>query len=183
MTVLRRAPTGRGIALCIWGAAAILLAACSGSPSSSPTGQIGTSGPVAINSATGTTLVQQGAQLKLSATVTPDPTNAGVTWTLVGGGTLSAVTNKSVTYTAPTGITGSISPLLTATSVADTTQNSQALLLVQGTPVIDATDLFPGNVAVLYTTQISVSGGLDPYTWSVSGGALPPGMTLGTSTS
>ncbi len=54
---------------------------------------------------------------------------------------------------------------------------------MQGTPVIDAIDLFPGNVAVLYTTQISVSGGLDPYTWSVSGGALPPGMALGTSTS
>lgn len=182
MTVLRRTPNGRGIGLGIWAATSILLGACSGSPSSTPTGQIGTSGTVAINSSTGSAIVQQGAQITFTATVTPDPTSAGVTWTLVGSGTLSAVTNKSATYTAPTGITGSVSPLLTATSVADTTQNSQALLLVQGTPVIDPTILFPGNVATLYTTQVSVSGGLDPYTWSMSGGTLPPGMTLGTST-
>ena len=183
MTVLRRSPTGRGARLYFWAAISILLAACSGSPTSTPTGQIGTSGPVAINSSTGTTLVQQGAQLNLTATVTPDPTGVGVTWTLVGNGTLTNVTNKSVTYTAPTGITGTISPLLTATSVANTAQNSQALLLVQGTPVIDPIILFPGNVASLYTTQVSVSGGLDPFTWSLSSGTLPPGVALVASTS
>ncbi len=77
---------------------------------------------VALNSSTGTTIVQQGAQMILSATVTADPTNAGVNWALSGDGTLSNMTKKSVTYTAPTGVTGSISPILTATSIADTAQ-------------------------------------------------------------
>ncbi len=182
MTVPRRAPIGRGTSLCVWAASSIVLAACSGSPTSVPTGQIGTSGPVAINSATGATLVQQGTSLNFTATVTPDPNSAGVTWTLVGDGALINVTTKSVTYSAPTGITGTISPLLTATSIADTTHSSQTLLLVQGTPIIDPIILFPGNVASLYTTHVSVSGGLDPFVWSVSSGTLPPGMALAAST-
>jgi hypothetical protein len=182
LTVFRRAPFGRDTWLGVLAATSTLLGACSGSPASTTTGPVGTSIGVALNSATGTTLVQQGAQLNLSATVTSDPTNAGVSWLLTGAGTLSNQTKTSVTYTAPTGITGSISPILTATSIADNTKTATALLLVQGTPVINPTDLFPANVGSPYTAQITVSGGLDPFTWILSGGALPPGVTLAAGT-
>jgi len=181
LRVIRREPFGRGKSLGLLVAFSGLVAACSGSSGSSVTGPVGTSVGVSLNSTTGTTVVQQGAQLGFLATVSSDPTNAGVRWTLVGEGTLSSITKTSVTYTAPTGITGSYSPTLTATSIADATKTATALLVVSGTPVIDPTDLFPANVGSLYTAQVSASGGLAPYVWTVSGGALPPGVALGAS--
>ncbi len=182
MTVLRRAPLGRGTWLGLLAASSILLEACSGSSASTVTGPVGTSVGVSLNSSTGSTLVQQGATVIISATVSADPTNAGVTWNLAGVGTLSNITKTEVTYTAPTGVTGSVSPILTATAIADITKTATALLVVLGTPVIDPTELFPANVGSLYTAQVSVSGGLAPFTWAQTGGTLPPGIALGAST-
>ncbi len=138
---------------------------------------------VTVQSASGSTVVQQGGTLLLTAEVTSDPTNAGVTWTLNGEGQLSAVTKTSATYTAPTGVVGSTSPILVATSIADSSKTFTALLLVQGTPVIDPTNLFPGNVNSPYNSQISVSGGLGPYVWELTAGTVPPGTNLGVSSS
>jgi hypothetical protein len=183
LTVLARAPLGRGIWVSLLAAVCALLEACSGSASSPITGQLGVSVGVALNSASGTNLVQQGTTLAWLATVTSDPTNAGVVWSLVGAGTLSDKTTTSVTYTAPTGITGTVSPILTATSIADNTQTATTLIVVQGTPVMDPTVLFPGNLTTVYSAQISVSGGLAPFTWVFNGGTLPPGLALGTSSS
>jgi hypothetical protein len=46
--------------------------------------------------------------------------------------------------------------------------------------------LFPappgGEVNVAYSDQLAVTGGTSPYVWSVSAGALPPGLGLGAST-
>src|ERR1700733_3816926 len=46
--------------------------------------------------------------------------------------------------------------------------------------------LFPappgGEVGVTYTDQLTVTSGTSPFTWSVSTGSLPPGVTLGAST-
>jgi large repetitive protein len=43
--------------------------------------------------------------------------------------------------------------------------------------------LFPappgGEVGVTYSDQLTVTGGTSPFTWSVSAGALPPGVALG----
>ena len=177
-----RAAKGRVPWVGVLAAFGLVLAGCSGSSPSSVTGPIGTSVGVTVQSSTGTTVVQQGGKLLLTASVTSDPTNAGVTWALNGEGTLSDVTKSSATYTAPTGVVGSISPILNATAIADKSQTFTALLLVQGTPVIDPTNLFPGNIGSPYNAQISVSGGLGPYVWELSGGTMPPGVTLGAAT-
>jgi uncharacterized repeat protein (TIGR01451 family) len=46
--------------------------------------------------------------------------------------------------------------------------------------------LFPappgGEVGVTYSDQLTVTAGTSPFTWSVSSGSLPPGVTLGAST-
>jgi len=46
--------------------------------------------------------------------------------------------------------------------------------------------LFPappgGEVGVAYSDQLTVTGGTSPFTWSVSAGTLPPGVTLNAST-
>ncbi len=39
-----------------------------------------------------------------------------------------------------------------------------------------------GEVNVAYTDQLTVNGGTSPFTWSVSSGSLPPGVTLNAST-
>ena len=80
------------------------------------------------------------------------------------------------------GISGTTSPIITATSIGNNTQTASALLVVLGTPLMNATSLFPGSVNTPYTAQLSVSGGLAPFTWTVSAGALPPGIVLAVST-
>ncbi len=182
MTVSARAPIGRYPMAVIAAALTALLAACSSSHPSTLTGPVGTSVGVALSSSTGTTQVQQGASIVFTATVTSDTANSGVTWTLSGQGKLVNETSTTVTYQAPTGITGTTSPILTATSIADGTKTASALIVVLGTPIMNATTLFPANLNIVYSAQVSVAGGLAPFTWAISSGALPPGITLGVTT-
>ena len=181
MTASVCAPTRRFSLTVVLAALAAGLAACSSSHPSTVTGPVGTSVGVALSSSTGGTQLQQGTELTLTATVSSDPTNAGVKWTLNGQGTLLNETSTSVTYQAPTGITGSTSPIITATSIADNTKTASTLLVVLGTPLMNETNLFPANLNVIYSAQVSVSGGLAPYVWSISAGTLPPGIVLSAS--
>ena len=43
---------------------------------------------------------------------------------------------------------------------------------------ITTSSLPPGTVGVAYNEALAATGGVNPYTWSVSAGALPPGITL-----
>lgn len=40
----------------------------------------------------------------------------------------------------------------------------------------------PGEVGLAYTVSYSASGGVGPYTWSISAGSLPAGLSIATST-
>jgi hypothetical protein len=52
-------------------------------------------------------------------------------------------------------------------------------LTIQPPPLaITTTSLPSGTVSTAYTTTLAASGGITPYTWSLAGGALPPGLTL-----
>lgn len=52
---------------------------------------------------------------------------------------------------------------------------------IQGNLVISPTSLPQGTVDIAYNTQLTVTGGTFPYTWSYTG-TLPPGLTLNSST-
>ena len=161
-------------------------AACSSSNSGAGlSGSVGTGTGITISTSTGSVVVQEGATITLTATVASDTTNAGVTWSLSGVGTLSGATTTQVTYTAPPvgTITGVSTPVITATSIADTTQSATASLVVDGAPVIDPITLFPANVNSLWGANVTVVGGLAPFTWTQSAGTLPPGLALNASTS
>lgn len=54
-----------------------------------------------------------------------------------------------------------------------------------GTPTMTVTPilLLSGKVGTSYSQTLTVSGGTSPYTWSISAGSLPDGISLGSSTS
>ena len=150
----------RAAALC-WLAT---LAACGHSNSGPATVGVGIG--VALTSPSGTTLVVQGGTLEIDATVSGDASNAGVTWTLTGGGTLSSTTSTKAIYQAPTNVVGALFGTLTATSVTDPAQYSSVTVTVNGTPTILRPVVFPANQNVPYTTYVSAAGGTAPYTWT-----------------
>jgi len=53
---------------------------------------------------------------------------------------------------------------------------------VPGPPTITTTNLGPATVGLAYTASLVASGGLPPYAWSISAGALPTGITLDSAT-
>lgn len=164
------------------------LAACGGGRKG--TTAVGVGIGVSLSAPSGTSVVLQGGTIEIDATVSNDVNAAGVTWTLSGPtcpggaqcGSIASSSKTKAVYQAPSGIVGAITATLTATSVADTTKAASVTLTINGTPTIAQPILFPANVNVLYATYISVAGGTSPYTWKITTGALPAGLSLSTST-
>ena len=164
----------------------LVLAACGGGGSRNTT-STGTTGVgvgigVVLASATGATTIQQGTTLQINASVTNDSANKGVTWSIVGDGTIASSDTTKAVIQAPSGITGSTFLTLTATSISDTTKTSSVTVTINGTPTILAPVLFPANETIAYTAYLTVAGGLGPFTWAVTSGTLPAGLKLDGST-
>jgi hypothetical protein len=99
-----------------------------------------------------------------------------------------------VSGTFPTGMTLSTAGVLAGTPSQSGTFNftvsatdSEAIpwvaslplsLLVSAPLSITTTSLPSGNVNTAYSTTVSATGGVAPYSWSVSSGALPTGISL-----
>jgi hypothetical protein len=95
---------------------------------------------VAVAPATANVQVGMGTQ-SFTATVTNDPQNRGVSWTLAGGGcsgatcgSLSSVTATTVTYNAPASLPSPATVTLMGTSVADNTKSAAATITITATP-------------------------------------------------
>ena len=179
MSFISSAPVRRLAAL-LPVAALVLLQGCGGSGRATANQNVTASTAISVT-ASGTTILQPGGTVTLTATVGTDPNNQGVTWTLSGVGTLSDVTTTKVTYTAPAAgtVVGSVGVVITATGVHDTTQAASGTVRVQGTPVLQSNTFFPGNVSTAYGAAVSVLGGLAPFTYEISSTTpLPPGLAL-----
>jgi len=110
----------------------------------------------------------------LTAAVTNDRNSGGVTWGVSGGGALSGQTTTSVTYTAPTATSSAQTITVTATSVADTTKTGTATITVPAAPSITTTSAnLASSVGSTYAVTLAGSGGISPYTWTLSSGLLP----------
>jgi hypothetical protein len=167
---------------------ATTLVACSSASNRGVTGNVGIGTGVALATPGSVTQIQQDTTIVVTASVTADVNNAGVTWQMTGGAvalgaTLSDITPTSATFNAPASITGAADATLTATSVVNPATAAAVTLIVLGKPEMNPVQLFPGNVNVPYAAPITVAGGLADFTWTQPSGTLPPGIILSGSTS
>lgn len=136
--------------------------------------------------------VDVGQTISVSATVNNDSANKGVTWTVAGAscsgnacGTLSAATSPSgtaITYTAPAGLAANLAVTLTAAAASDTSKTASLSITVTPAPSVTSTSLGGGTVGTVYSATLQESGGVSPFTWSVTVGTLPAGLNLNAST-
>ena len=165
-------------------AAAFLASGCN--KSSSPAA-------IAITIMPSTTVtLDEGESYTFTAQVKNDTSNTGVTWilyndkttvpvscTIPSCGTLSNITNYNVTYTAPTGLLGSVKVSVQATSNSQESITTVATVTTVLPPMITTLSLPSGQNGVAYSQTISVTGGVTPLVYSVSSGSLPAGLHVG----
>jgi|HubBroStandDraft_1064217.scaffolds.fasta_scaffold04695_5 hypothetical protein len=160
--------------------------------------------PITIDITPSSSSIDQGQPLVFTATLGNDLFSQGVTWSLTGSncvnnspgltgtcGTLSSLTANPMTYTAPAGLTSSLSVTLTATAVANSTATKTVTITVElpltftitntqcagsGT----STQIACGSNGQPYSTTIPVTGGVAPLKFALAAGSgsLPPGLTL-----
>ena len=124
---------------------------------------------------------EQSQTTSVTAAVSNDPKTKGVTWSLSGAGALSGQTATAVTYTAPTSITAASTATITATSAFDNTKTTTLTINLVPPPSIVTTTLPSGTVGAVYTTtNLAATGGVAPYTWTLTSAAntFPGGLTI-----
>ncbi|ALN86342.1 outer membrane autotransporter barrel domain protein [Lysobacter capsici] len=95
--------------------------------------------------------------------------------TLSSAGALSGTPTAGGTFNFTVTATGSS----TGTGAPHTGARAYALVIAPPTVLLPATSFAPATVAVAYSANLNpASGGTAPYTYALSAGALPPGMSL-----
>ncbi|HKW24873.1 MAG TPA: choice-of-anchor D domain-containing protein [Terriglobales bacterium] len=129
---------------------------------------------VSVSTSANNYTVGAGGTSQLSAVVSGDPSNRGVTWAISpasGAGTLSNPTSTSVTYNAPpTPPANDVDVAITATSVADTTKSG--VLVITYAAIAVSVTATPSSVEATGTAQVSATVNYDPsgqgVTWAIS---------------
>ena len=130
-----------------------------------PAGQVGVSYSTMIQATGGTTPYSW----SISAGALP----AGLTLT-AGTGSISGTPTASGSFSFTAKVTDSTSPTAqTATKAFNLT------IAAAPSPVqITTTSLPSGQVNTAYSTTLAASNGATPYSWSITSGSLPAGLTL-----
>lgn len=136
---------------------------------------------IAITLDTSATTIQQGQTVNLSVSVTNDSTNSGVQWGLSGPGSLENVTSVSVVYHAPSVVSSHTTATITATSVANSSVTASVTINIDAVFEFTSISLPAATVGVAYTGTITAGGATTPFTWKLSSGTLPAGLTMTTS--
>jgi hypothetical protein len=119
--------------------------------------------------------------VQYSATLTATGGQAPYAWavtsgTLPAGLTLAAstgvISGTPTTFTAPTSFT------ITVTDAQNSTAQKSFTIGVASPLSITTNAAVDGVRGQPYSQAFGASGGTPPYTWSLAGGALPPGLTL-----
>jgi hypothetical protein len=131
-----------------------------------------------------------GQSTTITATVPRDNTGAGVSWVftpqagVINAGTFTVNSVFSATYAAPTtAVAAKFTVVIQATSIAFPSEVNTITITIEPTATLKVTiaALPNGVVGTVYPsgTQLQATGGVPPYTWSLTGGTtLPAGLTL-----
>ncbi len=125
-----------------------------------------------------TVQIAAGATVQFTATV-QNSAQTAVVWSASAGSI-----SPNGLFTAPTGA-GTV--VVTATAAANSAVRISANISVQSLPTtspltIATSALSSAQVNAAYSVGITAQGGTAPYTWSLSSGSLPNGLTLNPST-
>jgi hypothetical protein len=137
----------------------------------------GTGGTVTVSVSPTTAILSSSQQQQFTATVT-GTSNTAVTWKATAGSI-----SQSGLFTAPT-VTAQTSITVTAASQASPSKSASAAVTVN--PVnnqaltITTGSLPQGEQGNSYSEVFAATGGVTPYSWSISGGTPPPGVTMNT---
>jgi hypothetical protein len=130
--------------------------------SSLPSGKVGVLYSATLQAGGGTAPYQWSVS---GGTLTPglllDPATGAIT------GTPEAASTEAVTFA----VSDSGNPAQTASATLSLSIDAQSLHIV-------TTSLPAGTAGTPYSTTLSASGGTQPYTWTLTAGALPAGLTL-----
>ena len=126
--------------------------------------------------------MDQAQTVPITASIANDAKSAGVMWSVTGGGTLSPQTTSSATYNAPATVATAFTATVTATSITDATKMATLQIKVSPPPTVSINSLPAATAGTAYNQTLSVSGGTSPYTWSITAGTLPAGLSLNAST-
>jgi hypothetical protein len=136
----------------------------------------------AVTVSTPTPVILQGGTAAISGVVANDTSGDGVSWSLTGVGSLTGATRTSVTYQAPATVAAETVVTVKATSVSFTSSSNTISITVEPTPSITTTSLPAASAGTNYTAQVSATGGVPPFTWSVVSGSLTSQLALNGST-
>jgi hypothetical protein len=134
--------------------------------------------PVSVSLTPASAQTDETKSVSVTATLKNDPACMGVAWSLTGPGSLSGESTALVTYNAPSGLSNPATATITATSLADVTKTASVQITVNLFPQITTSSLPSGTVGTAYNQPLLVSGGTQPFVWSVPFGALPLGLTI-----
>ncbi|POY34647.1 hypothetical protein C3K47_19215, partial [Solitalea longa] len=165
----------------------IVSGACSSATSNSATLTIGSAPAIVSSPANQTVNVGDNTSFSVSAT---GPT--GYQWQVDQGSGFSNVSDGapySGSSTATLNITGASGTLngysyrcVVSGSCSPVATSNSATLTVTATIAVSPASLSGGTVGSSYSQSITASGGTTPYSYAITAGALPAGLTLNTST-
>ena len=129
---------------------------------------------IAVNISPANPRIDPGATLQFTATVT-GTSNVGVVWSATGG----SITNDGLFTSSKTATSASVS----AASVANPQSSaSTKVTLAAPAPLAIVSNSLPAaSAGTVYSTILASTGGTPSYSWVVSSGSLPPGLSLSSS--
>jgi hypothetical protein len=136
--------------------------------------QVTVSPAVGVSLSPATATVQTPGTVLFTPTVS-NSTNLSVTWST----TLGSISPTGL-YQSPA-VNANSTATVTATSTADPTKSASSTVTVTAIPLTLTANFIAAQVGFTYSVALAVGGGTAPYTYAISSGALPAGITLGAS--
>jgi len=137
----------------------------------------------ATASAVTATLAYNATSANIPLTTGNTPTSVAVSTQATHG--TAVATGTTIAYTPTTGYFGTDTFYYTATNAGGTSSPVTATITISPPTLVAnpaAGTLAAGTVGTAYSTTLTTSGGASPYTYALTTGTLPAGLSLNTST-